>query len=293
MKPLMHFVKFLFLSSFLFCQLTYAQNDSSGKKSYFKIGGNYLSNAVYAGRKDSAIVSYLRPSLGYFHRSGFFASGEMSFLVNSADAGSIDEVALETGFDFSIKDKLDGGVYASKYFYSNGSYAVASELQGNIGTYLSYNPGFVKLGGGADILFSTGADINVNVNLSHPFEIGVVNNTWTISPTAQINAGTQIFYKSYYKNRKFSFSSSGTKSKGHHTGSGISKIISFPLQNSFAVLDYELSLPVQYEGKRWGIYATPVIAIPVNPVTYAIDGALQKESLSTNFFAEIGTYFKF
>jgi hypothetical protein len=99
MKPRITFANLLLLISLLSCHFTYAQNDSSGKKSYFKVGASYLSNAVYSGRKDSATVSYLKPSLGYFHRSGFFVSAEMSLLVNSADAGRMDEVALETGYN--------------------------------------------------------------------------------------------------------------------------------------------------------------------------------------------------
>jgi hypothetical protein len=288
----------ILISTIFIAQCTYGQNDNDDKKSYLKIGANYLSNAVYSGRKDSAIVSYLRPSLGYFHKSGFFVNAEISLLVNSADAGRLDEVALETGYNFTIKDKLDGGVYGSKYFYSNGSYAVASELEGNLGTYLSYNPGFIKIGGGADILFSTGSDITVNANFSHPFEVGVENNTCTITPTAQINAGTQTFYRNYYKNRKFSFSSGALNvqgiGKGHHknVNSGSTKIISFPSQDHFNVLDYELLIPIQYETKRCVIYANPVAAFPVNPVSYAIDGAQQTENLSNSFYAEVGIYFK-
>ncbi|MEP6617318.1 MAG: hypothetical protein ABJA57_12095 [Ginsengibacter sp.] len=190
----------------------------------------------------------------------------------------------------------------SKYFYSDGSYAVASELQGNTGTYLSYDLGILKLGGGADILFSPGTDITVNGNLSHSFEISFQKNTCTISPTVQVNAGTQTFYRAYYKNRKFSFTSGGTsgnggvnKSKGHHVGSTNSATnkITFPTQNRFGVLDYEISMPIQYESKRWGVYATPTASFPVNLATYAIDGVLQKENISKTFFAEVGAYFKF
>jgi hypothetical protein len=291
----------LILISALFCSLfSYGQNESETKKSYLKIGANYLSNAVYSGRKDSEVVSYVRPSLGYFHKSGFFVNGEISLLANSVDAGRLDEVALETGYNFSFKDKLDGGFYGAKYFYSNGSYAVASELQGNLGGYLTYNPGFVRIGGGADILFSTGADITVNANFSHPFEIGVLDNTCTISPTVQVNAGTQTFYRSYYKNRKFSFTSIGvgnnhSTGKGHHintTSGGSTKVITFPSQNQFDVLDYELLVPVQYETKRCVLYANPVAAFPVNPVSYAIDGVMQTEKLSNSFYIEIGIYFK-
>ncbi len=286
----------LFIISIYFQANVYAQSDSSNnKKSYFKASANYLSNAVYSGRKDSSVVSYLSPSIGYFHKSGVYVNGSMSFLANSADAGRIDEMSLGAGYDFSIKDNFDGGFYAEKYFYSNSSYAVTSELQGDAGTYFSYNTGALKLGGGADFLISTNIDFTLNGNLSHPFSFGDDNNTWTISPTAEVNAGTQSFYRSYYKNRKFNFSS-GSKGKGHNTGknnTNSNKVISFPQQNHFSILDYEFLIPVTYDAKKWGIFATPTLAIPENPATYAVDGILQKENLSTSFYVKVGAYIKF
>ena len=144
---------------------------------------------------------------------------------------------------------FDGGAYASKYFYSDASYAVASELAGDAGAYFSYDLNFLKLGAGGDFLFSTGTDISVNFNLSHSFEMGPDSGKWTISPTAQIGVGTQSFYRAYYKNRKFSFGtttgnggSGSSHGKGHHTTSGgtstgTTKTLTFLTQNQFTVLD--------------------------------------------------------
>jgi hypothetical protein len=295
-----------FLSAILFfsCQSLYAQTDSAAKKSYFKAGMGYVSNAVYSGRKDSSVVSYIKPSIAYVNRSGFSLGAEMSVLANSTDAGRVDEIALEAGYDYT-KGNFDAGAYASKYFYSEGSYAVASELEANAGAYFSYDADFLKFGAGGDFLISTSSDVNVYFNISHPFGIGADSNKLTISPTAQITAGTQNFYRAYYQNRKFSFNTSTTNgsggssvhSKGHHTGTGTaagsSKTLTFLSQNRFDVLDYEASVPVEYEHKRWGFHATPVLAVPVNPMTYTIDGVLQKESLTTSFFIEAGVYLKF
>jgi hypothetical protein len=287
---------------FFSCQRLYAQTDSAAKKSYFKAGMGYVSNAVYSGRKDSSVVSYIKPSVAYVNRSGFSLGAEMSVLANSPDAGRVDEIALEAGYDYS-KDNFDAGAYASKYFYSDGSYAVASELEANAGAYFSYNADFLKFGAGGDFLISTSGDVSVYFNISHPFGIGADGNKLTISPTAQITAGTQNFYRAYYQNRKFSFNTNingiggNAHSKGHHTGTGTSgvngKNLTFLSQNRFDVLDYEALVPLEYEHKRWGFHATPVLAIPVNPMTYAIDGVLQKESLTTSFFIDAGVYFKF
>jgi hypothetical protein len=288
----------IFFTFSLFFNLfnTYAQSDSAAKKSYFKVGASYLSNAVYSGRKDSSVVSYFTPSIGYHNKSGFYVDGTMSLLANSTDAGSVDEILLGAGYDFSINDNVDAGLYASKYFYSNNSYSVTSELQGSIGAYFNYNAGLISIGGGADALISTGTDLTVNGNLSHGFSLGGDNNTWNITPTAEVNAGTQAFYRAYFKNRKFGFTSSGSSGKGHNSGkgtSGNSKTVSFLKSNRFAILDYELSIPVTYDAKGWGLFATPTLALPVNPATYAVDGVAQTETLSTSIFVKVGAYFKF
>lgn len=291
------FAIFIFTFILFFHQLTtYAQTDSVARKSYFKAGANYLSNAVYSGRKDSSVVSYLSPTIGYYNKSGFYADGSMSFLANSSDAGSIDEILLEAGYEFNIKDNFDAGLYVSKYFYNNSSYSVTSELQGGIGGYFTYSPGFISLGGGADVLFSTGTDLTINGNLSHGFSFGSDSKLWSVTPTAEVNAGTQSFYRAYYKNRKFSFTSSGTKGKGHNSvkgTSGSSKTISFLQSNRFSILDYELSVPIGYDAKSWGLFMTPTLALPENPATYEVDGVAQTETLSTSFFVKAGIYFKF
>ncbi len=288
---------FAFTVILLFQQFnTSAQSDSVARKSYFKAGANYLSNAVYSGRKDSAVVSYLSPTIGYYNKTGFYVDGSLSFLANSSDAGSIDEILLEAGYEFNINDNLAAGLYASKYFYNNSSYSVTSELQGGIGGYLTYDAGFMNIGAGADLLFSTGTDLTLNGNLSHGFSFGSDSKLWSVTPTAEVNGGTQSFYRAYYKNRKFNYISSGTKGKGHNSvkgTSGSSKTISFLQSNRFSILDYELSVPVAYDAKAWGLFLTPTLAIPVNPSTYEVDGAPQTETLSTSIFVKAGIYFKF
>lgn len=304
----------LLLTSIAFFVITstlFAQNDSSeNKKSYFKAGVNYLSNAVYFGRKDSATVPYLRPSIGYHDKSGFSISGEASILVNPNEPKRIDVIEINAGYDFSIS-KLDAGIYASKMFYSNASYAVGSELKGLVGIYSSYNLGFLSLEAGGDILFSTNIDYSTSLGVSHSFERGDDNNKFIVKPTVQVMAGTQYFNEAYYENRKFTFPTTGNssngssnsngKGKGHsnssNTGSVTTtttvKTLTFYDKNRFTVLDYEISLPANYETKHWGFYLLPVVAIPTNAATFAIDNAIQKEKISTTFFVEVGAYVKF
>lgn len=304
MKSQNVFVILLITVSFLFQVSANAQSDSSAaRRSYFKVQAQYLSNSVYSGRKDSETVSYLTPSFGYFHKSGFYVDGELSFLANSISAGRIDEIVLETGYDFSIGN-FDAGFYAGKYFYSNSSFAVTSDIKADIGTYFTFNTNIINVGGGADLLVSTNNDLNINADISHPFYFTVKDKNLSISPIAEMNAGTQSFYRAYYENRKFGFTTHGSNAKGHgHKKSGTTTTpvsdtssivtVTFPEQNRFSILDYEFSLPMTFDAKKWGIFLTPTVAIPLNPATYEIDGVLQKEKLSTSFFVKTGVYYKF
>lgn len=303
-----HFILLLLICS----NNVIAQNDSSSKKSFVKFNVNYLSNAVYFARKDSLPVPYLRSSITYNHKSGLYVSGGMALLVSSNEPTRIDLINLDGGYNFSI-NKIDAGVYASKFFYSNASYAVNSELKGMAGFYVGYTPGIISIGAGGYMMFSTNTDFGTYVSLSHTFEQGEENNHWTFVPTIQANAGTQYFNEAYYEFRKFTFattaSNSGSgnssgkgKGKGHsnstNSGSGSGntstvKTVTFYDRNRFTLLDVEFSVPVTYETKHWGVYANPVIAVPTNAATFAIDNAIQKEKLSTVFFAEIGAFVKF
>jgi hypothetical protein len=303
-----------FFMLFFLCQAT-AQSSpplekdtavATEKESYFKLNVNYLSNAIYSGRKDSAVVPYLRSSLGYYNKWGFYADAGASLLVSANDAKRIDLVTLEAGYAFAVSKKLEGSVSASKFFYTDQSYAVQSELKGMAGADLGYDAGVVAINAGADLLFSTNTDIFTSLKLSHYFEMGPETRKWSITPSVEMNAGTQYYNQAYYKNRKFSFAtapgtaggSASTQGKGHAhssgsgTGNGAIKTVVFNDTNQFTVLDYEMSLPVVYETRSWGLYATPTVALPVHAASYAVDGVLQKEALSNSFFIEVGVFGK-
>jgi hypothetical protein len=286
---------------------SFAQSDSSSKKSFFRASANYLSNAVYSGRKDSIPVPYIKTGISYIHKSGISLSAGASTLVSSATPARVDAVWLDAGYDFSIGEKINAGVDVTKTFYSNASFAVTSEIKAEGGAYLGYNAGPVSINTSAYIMYSQAADISVSLGLSHAFDFGPENKQWTIEPDASLGIGTQNFYEAYVENRKLTTSNSGkghSKNNGNSSGSGSSggsgggsgrgsgtttvQTVSFNQKSSFKILDYELTVPVTYNGKGWRVYAKPVYAIPVNPASYTVDNSLQKETLSNTFFFQVG-----
>ena len=270
----------LLLLSLCISSTTKAQDTSGNHKvSHFKLAGSYLTNAVYNGRKDSTTLPYLTPSFGYFDKSGFYVKGLISYLAASGDS-RIDLFSLETGYDFTISDKLYGGVYGSKYFYSNSSTAVRSETKGALGGSLSYDPGFITVSSGIDVSFASRTDINFSGSLARGFYFGDNGNDWSITPTITANAGSQNAYQDYVKKRK--------------SKSGNSTAIQTNSSN-FSILDYELSLPLAYDAKKWGLFFTPTYAIPQHPISIASStgSGFTTEKLTNVFYAEFGAYLKF
>ena len=258
--------------------LTKAQDSArNNKSSYFKLSTSYLTNSVYNGRKDSVTLPYITPTIGYFDKSGFFVSGSLSYLAATGNS-RIDLFALETGYDFTISNKLSGGIYGSKYFYNNTSTAVRSEMKGGLGGSVSYDPGFVTFSGGIDLSFSSKTDINLSGSLAHGFYLGD-KEEWSITPTISANLGTQNAFQDYIKKRR--------------SKTGRSTTIPTNSSGNFGILDYELSLPTGYDGNKWGLFFTPTYAIPQNPISIVTGSVTTTEKLGNSFYAEFGVFIKF
>lgn len=262
----------ILLSKVSFAQITGEEHTDTTETSYFKISMDYLSNAVYLGRKDSASIPYLTPFIGYYNRSGLFAEASLS-LIPKAGSG-IDVFAIDGGYDFHTRNKkLTGELLAAKYFFTDSSKSVRSEVKGEADASLAYNFGAVSINGGVGVLFTSPADLVLDAGLSHEFDFGS-DNEWSVTPTFLTNIGSLNFYKNFYKNRKLK------KKRGVRT-------VTVTGKNNFSMLDYEFSLPISYSINKWSLLISPYYTVPVNPVKYFINGTFVKqETLSNNFFLE-------
>ena len=100
------------------------------EKSYISAELNYISDAVFMGRKDSVTAPYLYPSIVYHHKSGFYAKGSFSYLTKPDDS-RIDLFLLSSGIDFTW-NKLFGDFSVTKYFFNEKSYNVISDVTADI-----------------------------------------------------------------------------------------------------------------------------------------------------------------
>ena len=310
-RHLLLFAVILFICpSLLFAQRTNRLPDSLSKtqpSSYFKADVSYLTNNVYNGRKDSLRVPYVTPVIGYYHKSGLYAEASSSILTSSY-AVRPDLSIVDAGYNYDKGKAFSGSLSGSKYFVSSHSASVKSQLRGSIDANASYNVhNCITFNGGASYLFTDGKpDVLFNAGISHEWDWGK-NSDWSIAPAINTNFGTQNYFDSYQRERTRKTGSG--KKNNSDTGITTDVTISSLHPGRFDLLDYEASAPLYYDGKKWGAYLIPTLAIPESPDTYIItstsvhhnrDGSTDApvvrhsqttELLTNSFYAQAGVYF--
>ena len=264
---------------------------STSNKSYFSASINFISDAVYMGRKDSISAPYLFPRFTYHHKTGLYATGSLSYLTKS-DEGRVDLFLTTLGYDFTVK-KLSGDLSITKYFFNDESYNVISEVEADITANASYDfdildaslslVTFLNKGSSSDFFLST--------EVSHSFLSQSRN--FQVSPTIGVFFGSQNFYEEYYISNRYG----GAKNKGPGQGMGgnttVVESVVLNESESFGLMAIEFSLPMWYVSKSFIFIGMPVFAIPQNPSTVTIDSTVYEEDLENTFYWMVGVNYRF
>lgn len=260
------------------------------KESSFKVRTSYLSNYVYAGRKDSATIPYFTPSIEYNHASGLYAQASVSYLTNSNFKQ--DMWSIEAGFNSDTIGKFSGSIYFNKPFYNTGSGNVQSDINWLSGLMLTYDANFINISAASNLMFGTKTDFALTLFIDQTFYIGnSQTSSFALTPSLSTFFGSTGFYQSTKTRRRIGNLPAGST-------------IELRSPNKFQLLAYELSVPISFDKEKWGLFINPTYAIAVNPVvaTYKVTGpfggvfvpnASIVEKLSNSFFAEMGFYYKF
>ena len=289
--------RWLFVCVSFFCLLPNVKAQDSTKSneseaSYFEAGLSYLSNSAYLGRHDSLKVPYLTPTFSYYNKSGFYATGSLSYLKSNG-ISRIDYFGIDAGYMFTV-NKLSGDFSIEKDFYSSQSKNVKAETKGSVHGALSYDLGFVKPSLQGAIVFNNKDDYSAGFGLEHSFFLA--DDNFEITPSFLINASTQNYYNAYYTKRKFN-----TKKKNQSVPVTTTKAY-LPNASEFKIMDYEFSLPLDYSLGKFIFDFTPTVALPVNPneavVTVTPPSGIsvtknRVEKLSSIFFWSVGVTYDF
>jgi hypothetical protein len=262
------------------------ENEKDSNSSYAALSLNYISDAVFMGRRDSISAPYLYSTLLYHHESGFYASGSLSYLTR-ADEGRIDLFLLTGGFDFAIK-KFDGDISFTKYFFNEDSYNVISEVTTDVTLQLEYDFDVINLGLSASTYFNNdnSSDFFLSSEISH--DIVTNNNKFQFSPTVGVYLGSQNFYEQYFINNRL----------GNGRGQGSSDtsqstVVNFTESEKFNLMAIEFSLPIWYIHKSFNAVFVPTFAIPQNKATLSVDDVLVEEDLDNTLYFIAGITYSF
>jgi hypothetical protein len=237
-----------------------SNSDNDTKKSYFKADINYLNDLIYLGRKDSIAYPYVTSTIGYYHTSGFYMSGAISYLA-AANTSQIDLFTIDAGYEFDINNIFSGTVYGEKYFYNKSSNALKSDFKGIIDAALYANLNLVQLSIEGGVTFATKKDFTTSLGASHLFEIGEKGHQFSINPSFTINFSTLNFYEGN-SNKTFT-----KKQQANNPNLLTISAITTASKQGFCLMDMELSLPLTYDFKAWSFYLTPYYCIPKNQVS--------------------------
>ncbi len=258
--------------------------------SSFKFGLSYLNNNVFMGRTDTVQTPIIVPQVKYTLKSGIYFSGSLDFLPNKKNK-KLDGGDLSAGYDFDITDDLSGAASFTKLFYSSASTQIAAGISSTFNVNFNYDiSDIISPSVSADYNLNKqgiGSDFFLNLGLTHDFiNVGIFgdNDILLISPTIAVNTGSQNFYDAYLTKKKLK--------NARRTAIQNALLTRYINQLSqFALLDYEISVPIEYKTGHFIFQFTPTYAIVKNQLPKQI--AAQVSSQPSIFYFETGVFLKF
>lgn len=293
MKTLIHkiFIAFVLFGA-ISVMTAQVENRSDSELSYFSLSVNYISDAIFMGRKDSIAAPYLYPTLLYHHKSGFYASSSISYLTK-ADEGRIDLFVVTGGFDFTIK-KFNGDISFTGYGFNADSYNVISEVGSDITALLGYDFEILNLSLSASNYFNRGGSSDVFLSTELSSDFITTNKKFQFSPTAGIYFGSQNFYEQYFVNNRFGNGRGQSSGQGQGNSGGLQPTtVVFNESEKFKLMAIDFSLPIWFAYKSFYAVVVPTYVIPQNEASLNVDENLVKENLDASFYFIAGVYYLF
>lgn len=240
---------------------SFSQNEKDSAVNEFSASLNYQSRLHYLGRVDSLQSSGLFPSISVKSKTGLYLNSSFIFIQNPTVSLSYTGTILEAGYKFPYSRNFSGNIYYNYFLYKDKTALEQAALKGQAGINTTYNNKFANVNIGADVKFSESkTDFGVTAGLDRLFLINNVieNGVVALNPTATVYSGTH----NYFQNVK--------KSNGQGIGALLNNnTSSLKESKSFAILAYELTLPVILVKGKFNAYFTPAFVTPQNLVTVA------------------------
>ena len=271
-------------SMFCFGQTDSGANDSIPQKSTLTLASVYANDASYYGQKAQQKNPYIAIAANYQLKSGFYFTAQSYRLLND-NTSSVSAAAIGAGVNFKMGKKFTTDLSYSHSFYPSYSPLLQAANVDNASLVFSYDS-WVKPSLTGDYAFGKANDAFVTGGLSKSINLFSISqkDIVTLSPSANVVAGTQHFYQTYITQKKLHDSILGivpvpvlgNPSTSIHADSLIS--------TNFNVLSYNFKIPVAYNRSHYVLEAEYQLSLLSNHVA-----AAQK----VNSFLTFSFYYQF
>jgi hypothetical protein len=265
--------------------------------SHLQLSVTYESNDVYLGRADSTKLPLVTPEISYIFKSGFEIDFSLGFNTN-APCWTLNSWTLDGSYTFN-PGNYSGTVTVSVFNYSPNSGSVNGAQNGNIEYSNYYTLPFIQPNLSLTYTFAqpnSKSDYQLSFALQQEFDF-LKNGNLSITPAATMNASTQQYYNSYYKDKRFTIPRPGKPPLSANES------ISGEVVNAeqFQIADYEFSAPVSFTAGKWTFNYTPTYTTSVNPPDLIITTTVNsqtfvksyKEKLPNLFYSQFSLTYAF
>lgn len=279
-----------------------SQKKIKSDSTIFKIQVDYLSDYIYNGRADSIQYPYQTTTASVLLANGFYGDFSANYLLTPGDK-RFDFFQLDLGYEFNVGEKLTGSIYGSKYFYSAESALLNGNIKTDIGGSLEYDFGFLQFSNTLDVFFASKADVQLLTGIEKSILFNNKQGSWNIIPSLYATLSTINYYESELVRRI-----NPRNLTNRPAGEGTVSVSTKTNQTGFKFLAMEASLPLYFEGGKWGFYVLPTYAIPFNQITSTTtitntltnkvlnsfnSTAYSELNLSGKWYFQTGIFFKF
>jgi len=264
---------------------TAAAADSAKPVSTLTIGTVYANNASYYGQKAAEKTPYLAVAATYRHKSGFYLSG-LSYKLLNDKSSTVSAGSLGAGISGKLGKRFSADLSYNHTFYPALSPLLQAGNPDNASLGLVYE-NWVNVGLTGDYAFGKTSDAFATASLSKAINLFSVTkkDIVTITPSADIVAGTQHFYETYVSQQKLRDSVLGiilTPITGGSPSGSTTKTVS---TTTFNILSYNFKLPLAYNRSHYVVEAAYQLSVLSN---YA-----QTDPGKTNSFFTCSFYYQF
>lgn len=246
----------------------------------FKLGVYYNTGLNYYGRTDSLRSSGFFPVAEIWLDQHFYLTAAPVFVINKSSNFDYAGTIAVAGYRFGNDRSYAANIYAVKPFYEDNSQLVQSALKAQFAASGTWLNKYLNFTFGGDIKLSDKTDFGLTSGLDHIARLQLTERSvLVIDPSVYVNAGTQQFTKTYYKQSSFLFFP------------GIQQQVTEEV-SKFKILSYEFSMPVVFATGKLQLQCTPAYVVPQNLIQVEGRPDLSERGRSM-FYATLGAKYSF